>query len=153
MLSLEWRKMSTEDIETNNLYFANFLNRSILMCKQHRRIYEPSPRHCEPITAQNPGVKCPKMSVKIAQELLDKAQPVGEKLQATCEGVGFVAQRTRITEEGEVWHGYPEAWDKMNTKLKKQWLESGLITRRDLRGYRTRQQVRDKFGGRIVGHG
>ena len=93
------------------------------------------------------------MSVEFAQELLNKAQPVGQKLQATHGGVGFVAQRTRTTKEGEVWHGYPEAWDKMDTKLKKQWLESGLITRRDLRSYKTRRQVRNEFGGRIVGHG
>ena len=123
------------------------------MSSRRRRIYEPSQRHCEPITAQNPGVKCPKWSAAIAQALLDEAQPVGEKLQATRRGVGFVAQRTGTTEDGEVWHGYPEAWDKMDAGLKKQWLDAGLISRKDLRGYKTRQQVRDAFGGRVVGHG
>ena len=127
--------------------------RASLMCKQQKRIYEPSQRHCEPITAQNPGVKCPKWSVQIAQTLLDAAQPVGDKLQATCEGVGFVAQRTCTTEEGEVWHGYPEAWDKMDVKLKKEWLKAGLISRKNLRTYKTRKHVRNKFGGRVVGHG
>ncbi len=97
-------------------------------------------------------LNCPDWSVSIAQTLLNEAKPVGEKLQATRNGVGFVAQRTRTTEESEVWHGYPEAWDKMDLKLKKKWRKAGLISREDLRTYKTRQQVRDKFGGRIVGH-
>ena len=56
------------------------------------------------------------------------------------------------TEEIEVWHGYPEAWKKKDLKLKKKWRKAGLISRKVLRTYKTRQQVYDKFGGRIVGH-
>lgn len=115
------------------------------------RVYEPSPRHCEPITAENPGVKCPDWSTAIAQELLETAHPVGSTLQATRNGVGFVAQRTRTTEEAEYWHGYPEAWDRMDPRLKRQWVQDGLVSRRNLRTYRTRRQVRDAFGGRLVG--
>lgn len=121
------------------------------MSKQPNRLYEASSRHCEPITAQNPGVKCPKWSVDIAKEILESAEPVGSKLQATRNGVGFVAQKTRTTDDGEVWHGYPESWDKMDLKLKKKWQEVGLVSRNDLRSYRTRQDVRDAFGGRYVG--
>ena len=117
------------------------------------RIYEASPRHCEPITAENPGVKCPEWSAAVAQELLDSAEPVGGTLQATRDGVGFVARRTRTRNGREYWHGYPEAWDKMNPALKRKWKENGLVTRRDLRTYRTRRQMRDAFGGRLVGPG
>ena len=124
-----------------------------IMGKPRVRLYEASPRHCEPITAQNPGVKCPKWSASVAQELLESAEPVGETLQATRNGIGFVAQRTRTTNDGEIWHGYPEAWDKMDAKLKKQWLDAGFVSRRDLRTYRTRGQLRDSFGGRSVGRG
>ena len=46
------------------------------------------------------GLKCPEWSAAIAQELLDSAEPVGDTLQATRDGVGFVAQRTR-TRNGE----------------------------------------------------
>ena len=120
------------------------------MCKVNR-IYQASPRHCEPITAQNPGVKCPDWSAAIAQKLLDAAEPVGNTLQTTWKGVGFVARKTRTTAEGEVWHGYPEAWDKMDLELKKRWRAQGRIRRRDLRAYATRRQVRDAFGGRNVG--
>lgn len=116
-----------------------------------KRIYEASERHCEPITAQNPGVKCPKWSVEVAQELLDSAFPVGRRLQATHGGVGFVGMRTRTSGDVEIWHGYPEAWDKMDQKLKQKWLEEGLISKKDLRTYRTRENVRDAFGGRKVG--
>lgn len=121
------------------------------MTAETKRIYEASPRHCEPITAQNPGVKCPKWSVEIAQELLDSACLVGRKLQATRDGVGFVGMRTRTSGDTEIWHGYPEAWDKMDHKLKIKWLEEGLISKKDLRTYRTRENVRDAFGGRKVG--
>ena len=116
-----------------------------------KRIYEPSPRHCEPITAQNPGVKCPRWSVGIAQDLLEQAQIVGNTLQVTRDGVGFIGRFTRNTEDGQIWHGYPEAWDVMDPDLKKLWLEQNLISRRDLRTYKTRRQVRDVFGGRLVG--
>jgi hypothetical protein len=116
-----------------------------------RRIYEPSPRHCEPITADNPGVKCPRWSVSIAQDLLDQAEAVGGALQATRDGVGFVGRLTLETVEGQIWHGYPEAWDQMDPDLKKRWLDEKLITRRALRTYKTRRQVREAFGGRLVG--
>ena len=119
------------------------------MCELNR-IYEASPRHCEPITAQNPGVKCPAWSAAIAQELLDAAEPVGNTLQTTYNGVGFVARKTRTTAEGEVWHGYPEAWDRMDLELKKRWRAQGRIRGRDLRAYATSRQVRDAFGGRNV---
>ena len=115
------------------------------------RIYEASPRHSEPITAQNPGVKCPAWSASVAQKILDSAEPVGNTLQATHDGVGFVARKTRTTDDREVWHGYPEAWDKMDLKLKKRWREEGLIQGKDLRTYATRRKVRDAFGGRYVG--
>ena len=59
--------------------------------------------------------------------------------------------RTRTSGDTEIWHGYPEAWDKMDHKLKMQWLEEGLISKRNLRTYRTRENVRDAFGGREVG--
>jgi hypothetical protein len=115
------------------------------------RIYDPSPRHCEPITAQNPGVKCPSWSAAIAQDLLSGAERVGDALQATRDGVGFVGRLTGVTEEGEIWHGYPEAWDRMDIDLKRKWLQEKAITRRDLRADKTRRQMRDAFGGRLVG--
>lgn len=116
-----------------------------------KRIYDPSPRHCEPITAENPGVKCPDWGASIAQGLLTMAEPVGNAVQATHGGVGFVGRLTRVTDEGEIWHGYPEAWDRMDIDLKQKWLQEKVISKRDLRTYKTRRQVRDAFGGRLLG--
>lgn len=116
-----------------------------------RRIYQASPRHCQPISAENPGVKCPAWSPALAQELLDGAERVGNALQATRDGVGFVGRLTLDTFDGQIWHGYPESWDMMDAELKKRWLSEKLISKRDLRTYRTRRQVRDAFGGRLVG--
>jgi len=122
-----------------------------MMHTSKRRIYEASPRHCEPVTAQNPGVKCPSWSVSVAQKILESAEPVGKTLQATYDGVGFIARKTRTTDEGDIWHGYPEAWDRMDIELKKRWLREDRIRRKDLRNYATRRRVRDTFGGRNVG--
>lgn len=116
-----------------------------------KRIYLASPRHCEPISAENPGVKCPDWSRARAQELLDGAELVGRSLQATWNGVGFVGRLTVETGEVQIWHGYPECWDMMDPQLKKRWLAERLISKRDLRSYKTRRQVRDAFGGRLVG--
>ena len=124
--------------------------RWIAMCNENR-FYRASPRNREPITAQDPGVKCLPWSASIAQEILDPAEPVGNTLQATCKGVGFVARETQTTSEGAVWHGYPEAWDKMGLELKKGWQKEGRIHNRDLRAYASRRKVRDAFGGRYVG--
>ena len=106
-----------------------------------QRIYDPSPRHSEPITAESPGVKCPSWSAAIAQDLLSRAEHVGNALQATRNGVGFVGRLTRVTEEGEIWHGYPEAWDRMDTDLKQKWLKEKAITKRDLRAYKTSRSL------------
>src|SRR3954463_7986323 len=73
--------------------------------------YRPSGKHCEPITAEKPGTKCPSWSIGIAQDLLENSIQVGDKRFATHGGLAFVAQ---ITEgQTDVWHGYPEAWDKV----------------------------------------
>ncbi|MYB35568.1 MAG: hypothetical protein F4X92_10750 [Gammaproteobacteria bacterium] len=91
------------------------------------------------------------MSHSDAQKILDSAERVGNTLQATHGGVGYVARKTRTTKDGEIWHGYPEAWDKMDPNLKKRWLKEGLVRRRDIRHYKSREKVRDAFGGRYVG--
>jgi hypothetical protein len=112
--------------------------------------YEPSPKHCEPITAEAPGVKCPAWSRPIAQRLLEKSVKIGGKRYSTHNGVAFVGQLTRATAEEEVWHGYPEAWDRVDIGLKRRWLADERIQKRDLRQLKTRADVRNKFGGRLV---
>lgn len=102
-------------------------------------VYEASPKHCEPITAQKPGSKCPKWAAPISQRLLDISEPMGEKRVATCHGVAFVAQKTHP--DGNVWHGYPEAWDKIDCEIKEKWRQKGFVTGRDLKRWAKRDQV------------
>lgn len=111
-------------------------------------IYEPSPKHCEPITAERPGSKCPDWSVGDASAMLKESYRIGKKRFATRSGVAFVAQLTRSTETMEVWHGYPEAWDRIPPSLKDRWRRDGLVTRRDLRRLRSRADIVQAFGGR-----
>jgi hypothetical protein len=103
--------------------------------------YEASSKHREPITAQKPGTKCPTWSAPMAQALLDHSEEMGQKRVATAQGIAFVAQRTHPGDRN-VWHGYPEAWDKISVQIKSRWLSEGRITRRDLRRWKTREAVR-----------
>jgi hypothetical protein len=103
--------------------------------------YRPSEKHCEPITAQKPGTKCPRWSATRAQELLDQSEPMGEKRVATLHGIAFVAQ---YGNDG-TWHGYPEAWDKIDGAIRARWLAEGRIQRRDLRRWAGRDDVRDAW--------
>jgi hypothetical protein len=101
-------------------------------------VYKPSAKHCEPLTAQKPGTKCPRWSVKIAQRLLDLSEPMGDKRVATCEGVAFVAQ---MTDESK-WHGYPEAWDKIDVNIVARWKKQGLVKKKDLNRWATEDDLR-----------
>ena len=101
-------------------------------------IYRASPKHCEPITAERPGTKCPAWSVAEAQALLDEAVPMGQARVATRNGLAFVA---RPTSDG-TWHGYPEAWDKVEPAIRQRWLADGRVTRRDLRRWADRPSLR-----------
>ncbi len=71
-----------------------------------KRIYERSGRYSEPITAQNPGVKCPPMSYSDAQKILDSAEQVGNTLQVTHAGQGLLKMErfgTDIRKHGIKW--------------------------------------------------
>jgi hypothetical protein len=103
--------------------------------------YRASEKHCEPLTAQKPGTKCPRWSATRAQELLDQSEPMGEKRIATYQGLAFVAQ---YGNDG-TWHGYPEAWDKIDGAVRRRWLAEGRIQRRDLRRWGSRDDVRNAW--------
>lgn len=62
-------------------------------------------------------------------------------------GVAFVAQLTN--QDKDTWHGYPEAWDLVDFKIKNDWVKAGKVERRCLRTYGTRAKVRDAFGGSL----
>ena len=68
--------------------------RWVAMCDENR-IYRASPRNREPITAQNPGVKCPPWSASIAQEILDPAEPVETHCRPHARESGLWPARRR----------------------------------------------------------
>jgi hypothetical protein len=105
-------------------------------------VYKPSEKHCEPLTAQRPGTKCPRWSAAVAQELLDISIPMGGKQRvATRNGLAFIAQPTN---DG-TWHGYPESWDKVDTTIQQRWLAENLIKKRDLRQWASRDSIRNAW--------
>lgn len=92
--------------------------------------YEASSKHCPPYTAR--GTRCPRFSEAAAQELLDKSVLEGKKRYSTLNGLAFVGQRTH-PDDKDVWHGYPEPWDRVPSSIKAAWLKNGLITKRDMK--------------------
>lgn len=89
------------------------------------------------------------MSVAEAQQLLDASVEMGGRRVATRDGIAFVAAVTNSGAKPPVWHGYPEAWDNIEIDIKRQWIAEGKISRRDLRRYATRRDIRDEFGGSL----
>ncbi|MGC8474849.1 MAG: hypothetical protein ACP5NP_00705 [Acetobacteraceae bacterium] len=97
-----------------------------------------SNKHCEPLTAQKPGTKCPRWSETRAQELPNESVEMGAKRIATRHRLAFVAQDTN---DG-TWHGYPEPWDKIDAAILTRWLDEGRIKRRHLRQWASREYIR-----------
>ena len=104
-------------------------------------IYRKSPKHCDPITAEKPGTKCPRWSEARAQELLDTSLPMGQRRVNTRHGLAFIAADSN---DG-TWHGYPEAWDKIEGAIRSRWLAEGRIRRRDLRQWASRDDIRNAW--------
>jgi hypothetical protein len=104
-------------------------------------IYRPSNKHCEPLTAQKPGTKCPRWGATRAQELLDQSEVMGQKRVATRHGLAFVAQMSG----NGTWHGYPESWDRIDAPILAQWLAERRIRRRDLRQWASQELIRNAW--------
>ena len=101
-------------------------------------IYRKSTKHCEPITAQRPGTKCPHWSETRAQEMLDSSDVMGARRVNTLNGLAFIAVKTL----GNEWHGYPESWDKIDQSIRDRWLAERRIRQRDLRRWWTDSDIR-----------
>ena len=104
-------------------------------------VYRASNKHCEPLTAQKPGTKCPRWGEDRAQELLNESVEMGAKRVATRCGLAFVAQDTN---DG-TWHGYPEPWDKIDAAIRVRWLAEGRIKRRHLRQWASHEDIRNAW--------
>jgi hypothetical protein len=96
--------------------------------------YELNPKHKLPWQAGRKGALCPKWSHDQALSLLKQSLPAlkGNRRYATINGVAFCAQEHRPG----VWHGYPIGWDAVPTKISKQWVKDGKVTRKQIRDSR-----------------
>lgn len=101
--------------------------------------YEASPKHCPPYSGIQ-GTRCPEFSRTIAQRLLDESVTSADARFATAHGIAFVALRTHPGTR-DVWHGYPEAWDRIPERIEQRWLAEGRVRHQDLRRWRTRADV------------
>lgn len=57
--------------------------------------------------------------------------PSGKKRYATAKGIAFEAKPTA---DGS-WHGYPIPWESVPARVKNAWLESGAVSRREVKRY------------------
>ena len=57
--------------------------------------------------------------------------PSGKKRYATAKGIAFEAKPTA---DGS-WHGYPIPWESVPFDIKNAWLESGAVSRREVKRY------------------
>jgi hypothetical protein len=94
-------------------------------------LYEPNPKHKEPWQPGRKGTLCPEWSHNQALSLLRLSVPVlkGNRRYATINGVAFCGQEHRPG----VWHGYPIAWEAVPTKILRQWVKEGKVTRKQVR--------------------
>jgi len=91
--------------------------------------YEGNPKHKEPWQAGRKGALCPKWSHQQVAILLRDSIDDGQQRYATMNGVAFSAQQHLP----DVWHGYPVPWVEVPHKIWRKWLETGLVSRRQLR--------------------
>ena len=91
--------------------------------------YVPNPKHKEPWQRGRRGSLCPPdVSLEQAQALLERSVPDGEKRYAVHEGRAFCAQ---VDRQG-AWHGYPEGWRYVPPKLRRDWVRTRQVTKREI---------------------
>jgi len=92
--------------------------------------YEGNPKHKEPWQPGRRGSLCPRsVDARVAQQLLEESVPVGSARYAIWQGQPFCAR-----EHGPgLWHGYPVGWHEVPPAVRNDWIQSGLVTRSQIR--------------------
>lgn len=93
--------------------------------------YEANPKHKEPWQAGQKGSLCPAWSHGLASDLLHSSIPYGRKRFATHDKKAFAAQE----HAPDCWHGYPVGWEEVPEPVRRQWLNAGVISNRDVKRY------------------
>ena len=90
-------------------------------------IYAGSPKHKEPWQRGRRGTLCPSWSRSKAQEIFDASIPSndGNARFGVYDGWAFAAR-----EDGTgVWHGYPVAWNEVDTVIVNDWIRQKTVKR------------------------
>lgn len=107
-------------------------------------VYEPNPKHKEPWQRGRKGALCPHWEGLDPAEMLTNSIYHGDKRFSAHNGMAFVAQRHRVRDDTEFWHGYPEGWEYIPTSIRRAWLRNGTITRRQMNKFWTRSSLGDE---------
>ena len=93
-------------------------------------IYEANPKHKEPWQPGRKGSLCPAWSHELAQDLLRESavSSAGSRF-ATRDGQPFAGQE----HQPGYWHGYPISWSEVPEKIRRNWIEDGMVTRKQIR--------------------
>ena len=93
--------------------------------------YESNRKHSEPWQRGRRGSLCPNEVREVAIDLLQNGEPDGDKRYAVHRGRAYCAQQHR---EG-VWHGYPVGWVEVPEYIRRKWLRSRQVSRREIRSH------------------
>ena len=91
--------------------------------------YEPNPKHKEPWQPGRKGSLCPELPRSLPKQLLGGSILHGRKRYACHEGQAYCAQEHRE----DTWHGYPISWQEVPPKVRNEWAEQGLVTKRQMK--------------------
>lgn len=93
-------------------------------------LYEPNPKHKEPWQRGAKGSLCPigvDASTLLAASVIDPKHP-GKRF-ATDGNRAYCGQEHRPGR----WHGYPVQWREVPATIRKDWVDSGKVSKRDLK--------------------
>ena len=97
-------------------------------------VYEGNPKHKAPWQSGRKGSLCPPdISLQRAQALLHESVVEGRKRYAVDKGRAFCAQQHDAAKNR--WHGYPASWKEVSVAIRRQLMENGLVTAREIKRY------------------
>ncbi len=96
--------------------------------------YRGSPKHKEPWQPGRRGSLCPaEIGAEQARRLLGNSILYKKKRYGVWEGRGYCAQST--LGQLDEWHGYPVGWSEVDPAVRKQFINEGRLTKRDVKRY------------------
>jgi len=97
-------------------------------------VYEGNPKHKAPWQSGRKGSLCPQdISLERAQELLHASVVEGRRRYAVDKGRAFCAQQHDVAKNR--WHGYPTSWKDVPAAVRRQFMEAGVVTSREIKRY------------------